>query len=106
MAVVAELVVVPEATPPVTGDEPDVVSCSGEEDPTELGLDGEPAAGVPAAGDETVWVMAWLVVKTEVCVSVTGQIVVETATTTVVVASWPWPAGQSVTVEAQEVIVW
>lgn len=59
------------------------------------------------AGTDTVWETAWLVVKTEVWVSVTGQMVVETATTTVVMISL-WLsvlAGQSVTVAAQEVMV-
>lgn len=40
-----------------------------------------PAEVVSAGGVTPVWVTAWLVVKTEVSVAVTGQIVVLIATT-------------------------
>lgn len=87
---------------------------TGREDPvtptgdTSVALLGEEPAGVSAAGTPLVWVrvIAWLVVKTDVWVSVMGQIVVLTATTTVVVAAVPDLAGQSVTVGAQLVMVW
>lgn len=99
--------VVPLTT--VTVAEPDTagLDCTGE---TEVALDsaGTDSAGTDAAGTDTVVEMAWLVVKTEVWVSVTGQMVVETAMTTVVTISL-WLsvlAGQSVTVGAHEVIVW
>lgn len=76
---------------------------------TELVFSGEDSlVALEGTGTACVWVTAWLVVKTEVWVSVTGQMVVETAMTTVVTISL-WLsvlAGQSVTVAAHEVMVW